>query len=231
MRMNNILCKIKNGLIVSCQSEGDDPFNSPEGITAFAMAAFMGGAVAIRSEGVEKIKRIKDTVQLPVIGLLKSTFPDGFVKITGSFSEVEKLLEIGCDIIAVDGTFRERDSEKLTGPDFIKAIKSRYACLVLADTAIINEAVACENAGADCISSTLNGYTPYTVQNNDNFDFIKQLLQKIKIPVFAEGRINTPVDAKKMLEHGAWAVVVGTAITRPRIITQWYINEMKKATI
>jgi N-acylglucosamine-6-phosphate 2-epimerase len=226
--MNEIFHKIRNGLIVSCQSEGDDPFNTIEGVTAFAKAAFMGGAVAIRSEGVEKIKSIKASVKLPIIGLLKSTFPDGYVKITGSFSEVEKLLEIGCDIIAVDGTFRERDH--FNGPDFIKELKSRYSCIIMADIATVNEAIACENSGADCISSTLNGYTPDTMRNsiNPNFDIIKQLVHKMKIPVIAEGKINTPIEARKMLEYGVWAVVAGTAITRPRIITQWYINEMKK---
>ena len=229
--MNEFFYKIKNGLVVSCQAEGDDPFNTPEGVTTFAKAAYMGGAVAIRSEGIEKIKRIKEFVKLPVIGLLKSFFPDGYVKITGSFYEVEKLLETGCDIIAVDGTFRER--EHLNGPDFVREIKSRYSCIIMADIATVNEAIACENSGADCVSSTLNGYTPDTIQNreNPNFEIIKQLVKKISIPVIAEGRINTPVDAKKMLEHGAWAVVAGTAITRPRIITQWYINEMKKAKI
>lgn len=229
--MNNVFHKIKNGLIVSCQSEGNDPFNTPKGITAFAKAAFMGGAVAIRSEGTEKIKSIKESVNLPIIGLLKSTFPDGYVKITGSFNEVEKLIEIGCDIIAVDGTSRVR--ENLTGPNFIREIKSKYACLIMADIATVNEAIACEISGADCISSTLNGYTLDTIQNatNTNFDIVKQLVQKIKIPVIAEGRINTPIEARKMLEYGAWSVVVGTAITRPRIITQWYIKEMKKVEI
>ena len=227
--MNDLFCKIKNGLIVSCQSEGDDPFNSPEGVTAFAKAAVMGGAIAIRSEGIDKIKSIKKSLKLPLIGLLKSTFPDGYVRITGSFNEVEQLLETGCDIIAVDGTFRER--EHLNGPDFVREIKSRYTCVIMADTATVDEAIACEKAGADCVSSTLNGYTPDTMHNKDNFKFIKQLVQKLKIPVIAEGKINTPDDAKKMLELGAWAVVVGTAITRPRTITQWYINEMKKAKI
>jgi len=229
--MNDVFHRIKNGLIVSCQSEGDDPFNTPEGVTAFAIAAFMGGATAIRSEGVEKIKSIKETVRLPIIGLLKSTYPDGYVKITGSFGEVEKLLETGCDMIAVDGTFRER--AHFTGPDFVAEIKSRYSCVIMADIATVDEAIACENSGADCISSSLNGYTPYTIQNdsNPNFYIIKQLIQKVKIPVIAEGRINTPVDAKKMLECGAWAVVAGTAITRPRVITQWYVSELKKAKI
>ena len=227
--MNNLFIKIKNGLIVSCQSEGDDPFNSPEGVTLFAKAAFMGGAVAIRSEGIEKIRSIKKAVNLPIIGLLKSTFPDGYVRITGSYHEVEQLLEAGCDMIAVDGTFRER--ERLNGPDFIERIKSRYSCMIMADIATINEAFACENSGADCISTTLNGYTPETISKNKNpnFNIIKQLVQKkMKIPVIAEGRINKPADAKRMLENGAWAVVAGTAITRPRVITQWYVNEINR---
>ena len=220
---------IRNGLIVSCQAEGTDPFNTPDSVAKFAQAAFMGGAIAIRSEGLKKIERIKQEVELPVIGLLKSQFDDGFVRITGSFKEVEQLLEIGCDIVAVDGTFRKRES--LSGPDFIDQIKNRYKCIVMADIASSEEALSCVKAGADCISTTLNGYTPETYMKNNstpNFELVQSIAKTISIPVIAEGRINSPIYVRQMLENGAWAVVVGTAITRPRVITQWYANEIKQ---
>ncbi len=225
----NFLEKLKGGMIVSCQSEGDDPFNSdPEYMALFARAAEMGGAIGIRTQGIEKLKAIKRSVKLPVIGLLKSQFPDGTVCITGTFKEVEQLINAGSDIIAIDGTFRER--EGLSGPEFIKEVKKRYGCLVLADIATFEEAKACEKAGADCISTTLNGYTPDTFQFHDgpNYDVLKDCVNGLSVPVFAEGRYNTPVEAGKAMELGAYAVISGTAITRPRVITQWFVNEIKK---
>lgn len=226
---NEIISKLKHGLIVSCQAEGDSPFNSPEGVSMFAKSAIAGGAVGIRSEGIEKTKMILESVNVPVIGLIKSKFNDGSVRITGSFSEVDELSAIGCPIIAIDGTFRKRDG--LSGPEFIRRIKTQFNALIMADIANEDEAMECEQSGADLISTTLNGYTPETKKDkiySPNFELVKSLSQKIKKPVIAEGRINSPVDAKKMIELGAFAVVVGTAITRPQIITSWYVDAIKR---
>ena len=150
------------------------------------------------------------------------------VKITGSFAEVEQLIVAKADIVAIDGTFRER--EGMTGPDFIKVVKEKYGCLVLADIATYEEAKACENAGADCVSTTLNGYTPETMQYHEgpNYDVLNECVKGLDIPVFAEGRYNTPAEAGKAMELGAYAVISGTAITRPRVITQWFVEEIKK---
>jgi N-acylglucosamine-6-phosphate 2-epimerase len=225
----NIFDKLKNGLIVSCQSEGEDPFNSVEGITLFAKAAVMGGAVGIRSRELEKTKSIVSSVDVPVIGLTKSNFPDGFVRITGSFDEVENILQSGCHMIAVDGTFRER--EGLTGPLFIKEIKKRFNCLVMADIAEFNEGIASADNGADCVSSTLSGYTPNTInlrKIEPDYLLVEKLANSLAVPVIAEGKINSPEFAGKMIQYGAWAVVVGTAITRPRVITEWFVDSIKK---
>lgn len=229
MDKNKILEHLKNGMIVSCQAEGDDPFNAnPEYMALFARAAEMGGAIGIRTQGIEKLKAIKRATKLPVIGLLKSQFPDGTVCITGSFNEVEQLIVAGSDIVAIDGTFRKR--EGISGPEFIKEVKKRYGCVVLADIATYAEAKACEEAGADCVSTTLNGYTPDTLQFHDgpNYDVLIECVDGLTIPVFAEGRYNTPAEAGKAMELNAYAVISGTAITRPRVITQWFVNEIKK---
>lgn len=231
--MDSVIERLKGGLIVSCQAEGDDPFNAnPEYMAVFAKAAVMGGAVGIRTEGIEKLKAIKRSVNVPVIGLLKSFFEDGTVKITGSYEDVEALIRAGSDIIAIDGTFRER--EGLTGPDFIKKVKEKYRCLVLADIARLEEALACEKSGADCVSTTLNGYTPDTfddVVECPNLFLLKEILSFVKIPVFAEGRYNIPSDAKKAMDIGAYAVISGTAITRPRVVTKWFVEEIKNSKI
>lgn len=225
MKKDKVLPILKNSLIVSCQSEGADPFNAkPEYMALFAKAAEMGGAMGIRAQGIETISLIKNNVNIPVIGLVKTFFNDGTVKITGSFSEVEQLIEIGVDIIAIDGTFRHR--EGLNGPEFIKAVKQKYDCIVLADIATYDEAIACKNAGADCISTTLNGYTldTFNCNENPNYELLKKIILNVDIPVFAEGRYNTPLEAKTAIELGAYGVVTGTAITRPRVITSWFVN-------
>ena len=226
--MNEIFKSLKNALIVSCQAVDDSPFYSPEAVVMFAKAAVQGGAAAIRSEGVEKTKMILNQVHVPVIGLLKSKFEDGYVKITGSFEEVEKLFNIGCHIIAIDGTFRKR--EGLRGPEFIREVKSRFNTIVMADVSTYAEGIACADYGADCISTTLSGYTPdtkyYPMDKPDN-DIVEKLVRDVKIPVIAEGRINRPEFASGMIARGAWCVVVGTAITRPKSIASWYVEAIK----
>jgi N-acylglucosamine-6-phosphate 2-epimerase len=224
----NLTDKLKKGLIVSCQADEGDPFNDVESLVKFAKAAYMGGAAAIRSEGIIKTQAIIENVNLPVIGLVKSKFEDGTVKITGAENQVSDLMKIGVHIIAVDGTFRKR--EGLTGPDFIKMLKTKFNCVILADIASLEEGIACVLAGADFVSSTLNGYTPETFDDNDgepNFELVKDLLKNVNVPVFAEGRIWNPQQAKKMLDMGAHSVIVGTAITRPRNITESFIKALK----
>lgn len=229
---NNLLEMLRGGMIVSCQSEGEDPFNSnPDYMGLFAKAAEMGGAVGIRTQGIEKLKAIKRATTLPVIGLLKSLFSDGTVRITGSFKEVEELIAAGSDIVAIDGTFRKR--EGLSGPEFINAVKQKYGCLVLADIATYDEAKACAEQGADAISTTLCGYTPDTLSMVDgpNLYLLEMILKDVKIPVFAEGRYNTPADAQKAMEIGAYGVISGTALTRPRVITKWFVDAIEKGKI
>ena len=224
-QMNSIIEQLRNSIIISCQSEGDDPFNAdPEYMALFAKAAEMGGAKGIRTQGIEKLKAIKRMVDLPVIGLQKSQFEDGTVRITGSFKEVEQLIAAGSDISAIDGTFRIRDG--FSGPDFINEVKKRYGCLVLADIATNEEAMACMNSGANAVSTTLNGYTPETKQfhNGPNYTLLSEIVADIDVPVFAEGRYNTPAEAKKAMQLGAYAVISGTAITRPRVITSWFVE-------
>lgn len=227
-QINPVLYTLQNKLIVSCQAIGNSPFNSPEGVTQLAKAAEIGGAAGIRSEGIAKTRMIISTVSLPVIGLVKSTFEDGMVRITGAFSDVADLLAIGTHIIAIDGTFRKR--EGLTGPEFIRQVKQEYPCIVLADIARMDEGEACIEAGADAVSTTLSGYTPETVasmHSGPDFKLLEQLTKNSPVPVFAEGRINTPSDAATMMQLGAWGVIVGSAITNPVYVTQWYNDAIK----
>jgi N-acylglucosamine-6-phosphate 2-epimerase len=227
--MHKELLKIKNKLIVSCQAENDSPFNSPEGVAMFAIAAEQGGAGGIRSEGIAKTKRIKELVNLPVIGLIKNKFDDGYVRITRTFEEVEQLCNLGIDIISVDGTFRKANG--LTGPEFIAACKKKYpnVCF-MADISTIEDAKACIENGTDIISTTLRGYTPET-QWQANFpidlSFVKELKKQFHgFPLVAEGKINTTIEAMEVADLGVWSVVIGSAITRPHIITNRFINAL-----
>ncbi|TVQ82717.1 MAG: putative N-acetylmannosamine-6-phosphate 2-epimerase [Bacteroidetes bacterium] len=229
--MNKILNQLQNQLIVSCQAEGKSPFNNPEDVAKFAICAEMGGAAGIRTEGVEKAKAIRARVNLPLIGLVKTEFEDGSVRITGSDKDVKDLIDAGCDMVAIDGTFRRR--EGMTGPEFIRTMKQKYNILIMADIATFEEGIACAEAGADCLSTTLSGYTPETSENDlsgPDLDLIKKLNKHFagRIPVIAEGRYNTPELARQAIEAGAWAVVTGTAITRPQVITKWFYDAIKK---
>lgn len=231
--MNEIFENIKGRLIVSCQAEEGSPFNSPEGVCAFAKCALIGGAAAIRSCGVEKTDFIIRNIPLPVIGLTKSHFEDGFVRITGSFEEVGQLVAISTPVIAVDGTFRLREGG-LDGPGFIREVKARYPRqIIMADISSAGEAVACIGAGADCVSTTLCGYTPLTASlatGGPSLEVLRDCVRALPgVPVFAEGRYNAPEDAAKAISCGAWAVVVGSSITRPHLITKWFADAVRNA--
>lgn len=229
--MSPLFDSFKRKLIVSCQAENGFPLDSPEGVLLLSQTVLLGGASAIRTCGLEKVKLLKQSIDVPVIGLTKSKFEDGTVRITGSFEEVEGLVQAGTDIIAVDGTHRLR--EGLSGPDFIRQIKQKYPLqCIMADISTYSEALDCKQAGADCVSTTLSGYTPQSASvshEKPDYVLLKQLVADMPdYPVIAEGRFNTPNDAAQAIQCGAWAVVVGTAITRPHLITSWFVEAIEK---
>ena len=170
-------------------------------------------------------QRSISAVDIPVIGLTKSVFPDGTVCITGSFPDVEKLVSLGVHIIAVDGTPRRR-AGGLTGPEFIARLRELYpGQLLMADIATPEDAIACRKAGAHCVSTTLAGYTPETLSQaseGPSLQLLRACKAALDCPVFAEGRYNTPADAAEAIRSGAFSVVVGSAITRPQVITSWF---------
>lgn len=224
---SSIFDSLKGRLVVSCQAEPPSPFDNPRDMASFARCAIMGGASGIRSCGVEKIKAILDITDLPVIGLTKGKFPDGTVCITGNFADVDALVRIGTPIIAVDGSFREREGFQ-DGPQYITELRRRYPSQIfMADISTVEEALACRKAGADCVSTTLAGYTPGTkdqAEAGPSFKVLEECVAECDCPVFAEGRYNTPADAAAAIARGAHAVVIGSAITRPHLITQWFVK-------
>ena len=209
---------IKNKLIVSCQALENEPLHSSFVMGKMASAAKEGGAVAIRAQGVEDIKEIKKVTELPIIGIIKRDYEDSDIYITPTKKEIDELLETGCEMIAIDATNRKRpNNENLK--DLIDYIKSKNV-LIMADISNYDEGVNAQNLGVDCISTTLSGYTPYTESlDGPDLELMKKLVENLNIPIIAEGRINTPEDLKDAYKTGVHSAVVGSAITRPQIIT------------
>lgn len=220
MSSQSFLSHIYKNLIVSCQALEDEPLHSPEIMAKMAQAAKEGGACAIRSNSAVDVIAIKKQTELPVIGLLKRIYPDSDVFITATLKEVKELLEAEPTVIALDATVRERPNQENL-KDLIDYIHENSNSLVMADIATMKDAEYAVNCGADMISTTLSGYTADSPKlEGPDFDLVEQLCLISKVPVIAEGRISTPKQARRMLELGAWSVVVGGAITRPQQITR-----------
>lgn len=225
--MKEDLKKIKGKLVVSCQALEDEPLHSSYIMGRMAYAAFVGGAAGIRANTVQDIKEIKKNVNLPIIGIIKKVYGDCNVYITPTYKEVEELIQESVDIIAIDGTLRKRPDNKELKV-LIKEIKEKYPNqLLMADISSAEEALHAQDIGFDIVGTTLVGYTDYT-KGNDPLIELEKVIKVVNIPVIAEGNIDTPVKAKKALELGAFAVVVGGAITRPQQITKKFVDEMSK---
>lgn len=229
MNKEKIMQKLKGGLIVSCQALEDEAMYTEKGgvMPLFAKAAELAGAVGIRANSVRDIKEIKEQTDLPLIGIIKKEYPDSKQYITPTMKEIDALIDTGCDIIALDLTNRERVGQ-ISPKEHIQAIKEKYPdILLMADIATYEEGVQAKALGVDFVGTTLSGYTEETENApSPNFELVKQLVQ-LNIPVIAEGHIDTPLDARRMLEVGAFCVVVGSAITRPYEIARKFVNEMK----
>ena len=221
---------LRGELIVSCQALPGEPLYREEGgvMCLMAQAAKNAGVKAIRAQGIVDIKQIKEQTNLPVIGIIKKSYPGYATYITATMDEVDKLVEVGSDIIALDCTNRERGDGK-TPSEFVKEIKEKYPNIVLmADISNLEEAIEAEKAVVDFVGTTMNGYTPYTTVSK-KFDpsLVKEIVKNVKIPVIAEGKIHEPKEAKAALEAGAHCMVVGGAITRPQEITSRFLAELK----
>ena len=192
----------------------------------FAQAALAGGAAGIRANDADDIRAIRRVTAAPIIGIQKKTMDDGRILITPTLESARALVEAGADMVALDLSVRGRQYGAL---ERMKQIKNECRVSVLADIASLEEALAAAQAGADFVLSTLRGYTPDTAHvNRFEPSFIQELTQACSVPVIAEGRIHTPDEARQALAAGAHAVVVGTAITRPREIARSFAEAIEK---
>lgn len=204
---------LSQGLIVSCQAPADSPLHEPSVIAAIAQAAILNGAVGVRIDTPAHVQAVRERVASPIIGLWKQQIPGYEVYITPQFEHAEAIAQAGADIIAIDATLRDRPGAE-TVETLITRIHDELGKPVMADVDTIESAIAAAAAGADIVGTTLYGYTVQTKNFvPPGFDLIAQIVEQIGVPAICEGGIASPQQAKHALELGAYAVVVGTAIT------------------
>ena len=227
--MNEKVESLKGKLIVSCQALPHEPLHSSFIMGRMALAAKEGGAYGIRANTKEDIAEIQTQVDLPVIGIVKRDYEDSKVYITPTMKEINELMEVKPDIIALDATHSLRPGGR-TLDEFYREIRNSYPeQLLMADCSTVEEALFADQLGFDFIGTTLVGYTDQSrnlkIESND-FEIIRQIVAKVKHRVIAEGNINTPEKARRVIELGAFSVVVGSIITRPQLITKSFAEAL-----
>ena len=211
-----MLEQIRGKLVVSCQALADEPLHSSFVMGRMALAAKEGGAAAIRAQGVGDILEIRRVTGLPVIGLIKRRQEDSPVYITPTAREVTELLATPCEMVALDATHWRRSGEAAE----LMARIHGAGRLALADVATYEEGLEAVKAGADAVSTALAGYTKDSpLTPGPDLALVERLVAALPVPVLAEGRIASPEDLRRAMAAGAWAAVVGSAITRPQLIT------------
>lgn len=226
---------IPQGVIVSCQLDPSEPLHTPQHCALFAQAAEAGGASAVRAEGLQNIREIRATTRLPLIGCTRESYPDGWVLVTPDMAAVDQLSRVGCDVVALDGTLRVRPNG-LDGISFIGEVRKRHSELpLMADISTLDEGVRAVDAGANALSTVLCGRTKETYEQSlvasPNLDLIYQLATAVDVPILAEGFIWSTADAAEAIEAGAYAAIVGGAITRPRVITQLFVSAVEASRV
>lgn len=228
--MDERVKQLEGKLIVSCQALPHEPLHSSFIMGRMAVAAREGGASGIRANTREDIAEIKSQVELPVIGIVKRDYEGCGVYITPTMKEIEELMEVKPEIIAMDATKDVRPGG-VTLDEFFARVKERYPDqMFMADCSTVEEAVYADELGFDFIGTTMVGYTKQSrhlkIDEND-FEILREIVAKVKHPVIAEGNINTPEKAKRVIELGAFSVVVGSIITRPQLITKAFADVLE----
>lgn len=227
---------VKGKLIVSCQAQDGEPLHGSDHMAAMARAAAMGGAIAIRAESPEDIRAIKAAVDLPVLGLWKIKTPGGlWATITPTWKAVQEVAAAGADAVAMDGTSAPRpDGQTLA--TVLVLCHLEVGKPIVADISTVEEGLAAAHAGANAVATTLSGYTMASLQasggikrDTPDFDLLDALVKQCPVPVILEGHVWTPEQAVEGLRRGAHAVVVGSAITRPQLITRRFTDAIAAA--
>lgn len=228
--MSNVIDSLKGKLIVSCQALSYEPLHSSFIMGRMALAAKEGGAKGIRANTAEDIKEIQKNVDLPIIGIVKRDYPDSEIYITPTMKEVKELMTVKPEIIALDATDRLRPGKK-TLKEFFEEVKKEYPDqLFMADCSTVEECLYADELGFDFIGTTMVGYTPESKGlkiDEDDFKILRDVIKGVKHRVICEGNIDSPAKARRVLDLGSFAVVVGSSITRPQLITKKYTEAIE----
>ena len=222
----DVLRKLKGEIVVSSQAAPDEPLYKEECMRAMMQSVVNGGAGGLRVAGARDVKNAKKHFHIPVIGLTKpEKLPENWksvVYITPTLKEVNELIQAEADIIAFDATLRKREN---TIEEMILVIHNSNK-LAMADISTLEEGINAANLGADIISTTLAGYTEQSGEPTEgpDFELLERLVKSVSKPVILEGRIWEPKEVKKAFELGAYCVVIGSAITRPQLITKRFLE-------
>ena len=232
MTKKEILDAIHGKMIISCQAVEGEPLYVEEKSIMYLMAraAKQAGTPAIRTSSIRDVIAIKEETGLPVIGLVKIQYPGYEGYITPTMKEIDELVEAHVEIIALDATSNLRPNN-VTLEQFFNEIKAKYPHqLLMADCSTVEEAIFADQLGFDYIGTTLVGYTDHSKHlkiETDDFKIIRDIIAQVKHKVIAEGNINTPEKARRVLELGAYSVVVGSIITRPQLITKSFVDAIE----
>lgn len=218
-----MLGRLTGGLVVSCQANADSPLRDEFIISRLVLAALKGGARGVRVQGFGDVRAVRQVTDAPVIGLTKTDRADTEVYITPTAAEAVQLAALGCEIVALDATRRPRP-EPLR--EMFAAVHGAGA-LVMADISTAEEALRALEDGADIVGTTLSGYTPYSPPGPDPDWALLEALRGLGVPFVAEGRLNSPAQAARAARSGAAFVVVGSAITRPDVVTGWFAEAVR----
>jgi N-acylglucosamine-6-phosphate 2-epimerase len=216
---------LRGRLIVSCQATAPSPLRRSDIIAALAECAVLGGAAGVRIDGPEDVAATRARVRVPIVGLFKQRTGSP-IYITPTFEAGRAVAGAGAEIVAVQAT-RERDTHAERLDPLVRRLHDECRVLVMADVSTRDEGLAAEAAGADVVGTTMAGYTPHSRQmTGPDLALIEELAGAVSVPVIAEGRIGTPEDAAAARRAGAWAVVVGRAITMPEAITERFVEAL-----
>ena len=220
---------LNRGLIVSCQAGEGEPLHGLGIMRYMARAAKAGGATGIRALYYD-VNDIKEEVpDLPVIGLVKQVYADSPIYITPTIKEVDSVLATKAEVVALDATLRVRPNGE-TLDEIVNYIrKTAPDREIMADIATIEEAVNAEKLGFDYISTTLRGYTDETKGATlPDIDFMREVAATVKkSKVICEGGVYELAEIEKINEINPYAVVIGSAITRPALITKRFNSYLK----
>ena len=133
-------------------------------------------------------------------------------------------MRAGADVVAIDATHRARKGG-VSPEELIAFIHNELQKPVMADIDCLEEGIAAASAGADMVATTLSGYTEARKRTmGPDLELLSDLVACLELPIVCEGRVSNPGELSAAFQTGAYAVVVGTAITNPTAITERFIQ-------